>query len=102
MNEAPTSRSGERRAVSAKTSPAVGWWTTLGVLVLVAAQQAVAQNAELQQKIAAVKQAAAENKERQRQYQWTETVRLTLKEDASLRPQAFAGTVPTEKCRRLP
>jgi len=82
MNEALTSRCGERRVAHARISPAVGWWTTLGVLVLVAAQQAVAQNAELQQKVAAVKQAAAENKQRLRQYQWTETVQLTLKGDA--------------------
>jgi hypothetical protein len=82
MNEALTRRCGERRVAPARTSPTFGWWTTLGVLVLVAAQQAVAQNAELQQKVAAVKQAAAENKLKLRQYQWTETLQLTLKGDA--------------------
>lgn len=39
------------------------------------------QNSELQQKLAAVKQAAAENKQRLLQYQWTETTQLTLKGD---------------------
>jgi hypothetical protein len=82
MNEALTSRCGERRVVPAWISPTVGWWAALGVLVLVAAQQGVAQNAELQQKVAAVKQAAAANKQKLRQYQWTETVQLTLKGDA--------------------
>jgi hypothetical protein len=39
------------------------------------------QNSELQQKLAAVKQAAAENKQKLLQYQWTETTQLTLKGD---------------------
>jgi hypothetical protein len=42
---------------------------------------AVAQNGEMQQKLAAVKQAAAENKQKLRQYQWIETTQLTLKGD---------------------
>jgi hypothetical protein len=42
----------------------------------------IAQNAELQQKVAAVKQSVAENKRRLQQYQWTETTQLTLKGDA--------------------
>jgi hypothetical protein len=42
---------------------------------------AFAQNAEMLQKLAAVKQAAAENKQRLRQYQWIETTQLTLKGD---------------------
>ena len=82
MNEAPTSRHGKRRIANDRITPAVGWWTTFVVLVLVAAPQVVAQNAALQQKVAAVKQAAAENKQRLRQYQWTETVQLTLKGEA--------------------
>jgi hypothetical protein len=57
------------------------YWTAIGAVVLVATVQATAQNGELQQKLAAVKQAAAENKQRLRQYQWTETVQLTLKGD---------------------
>ncbi|HUN63913.1 MAG TPA: hypothetical protein VMU53_18080 [Candidatus Sulfotelmatobacter sp.] len=43
---------------------------------------AISQNTELQQKLAAVKQAAAENKQNIRQYQWIETTQLTLKGDA--------------------
>ena len=46
------------------------------------ATSAFAQNPELQQKLAAVKQAAAENKQKLRQYQWIETTQLTLKGDA--------------------
>ena len=46
------------------------------------ATSAFAQNPELQQKLAAVKQSATENKQKLRQYQWTETTQLTLKGDA--------------------
>ena len=50
---------------------------TLGIIVPV-----FSQNPELQQKLTAVKQAAAENKQRLQQYQWIETTQLTLKGDA--------------------
>src|SRR5215469_11683514 len=40
---------------------------------------AFAQNAELQEKLAAAKQAAAENQQKLRQYQWIETTQLTIK-----------------------
>lgn len=49
------------------------------VLTLLYTVPARPQNAELQQKLAAAKQAAAENKQRLLQYQWTETTQLTLK-----------------------
>jgi hypothetical protein len=54
----------------------------IGAMALAATVAARAQNAELLQKLAAVKQAAAENKQKLRQYQWTETTQLTLKGDA--------------------
>ena len=50
--------------------------------MLLATVPALPQNPELQQKLAAVKQAAAENKQRLLQYQWIETTQLTLKGDA--------------------
>jgi hypothetical protein len=50
-------------------------------IALVASVATVAQNGEVQQKLAAAKQSAAENKQRLRQYQWTETTQLTLKGD---------------------
>lgn len=56
-------------------------WTAIGAIALAATVQAIAQNGELQQKFAAVKQAAAENKQRLQQYQWTQTTQLTLKGD---------------------
>ena len=54
----------------------------IGAVALVAAAPAPPQNPELQQKLAAVKQSAAENKQKLRQYQWIETTQLTLKGDA--------------------
>src|ERR1700723_844815 len=53
----------------------------IAAIALVASVATIAQNGELQQKLAAAKQAAAENKQRLRQYQWTETTQLTLKGD---------------------
>ena len=50
--------------------------------ILLAAVPVLAQNPELQQKLAAVKQAATENKQKLLQYQWIETTQLTLKGDA--------------------
>ncbi len=54
----------------------------VGALTLAIALPALPQNGELQQKLAAVKQAAAQNKKQLRQYQWIETTQLTLKGDA--------------------
>jgi hypothetical protein len=54
----------------------------IGVVTLAITVPAISQNTELQEKLAAVKQAAAENKQKLRQYQWTETTQLTLKGDA--------------------
>jgi hypothetical protein len=56
--------------------------TVISAVVLLATASALAQAPELQQKLAAVKQAASENKQKIRQYKWTETTQLTLKGDA--------------------
>ena len=73
----------------------------IGAVALLAAAPAFAQNPELQQKLAAVKQAAAENKQKLRQYQWTETTQLTLRAMRSLRPETFVIMVLTERSKRL-
>jgi hypothetical protein len=54
---------------------------TIIAVILAIGLPTIAQNGELQQKLAAVKQAAAENKQRLHQYQWIETTQLTLKGD---------------------
>jgi hypothetical protein len=52
-----------------------------GAIVFLTVRPALAQNSELQEKVAAVKQSAAENKQKLQQYQWIETTQLTLKGD---------------------
>jgi len=54
----------------------------IGAVTLAITVPALSQNSELQQKLAAAKQAAAANKQKLRQYQWIETTQLTLKGDA--------------------
>ena len=53
----------------------------IAVLAFAGTLPLIAQSPELQQKVAAVKQAAAQNKQRLMQYQWTETIQLNLKGD---------------------
>jgi hypothetical protein len=60
----------------------VGRLLMLGAATLAITLPARPQGGELLEKLAAVKQAAAENKVKIRQYQWIETTQLTLKGDA--------------------
>jgi hypothetical protein len=53
----------------------------IGTVVLLTTVPALPQNPELQEKLAAVKAVAAENKQMLHQYQWIETTQLTLKGD---------------------
>jgi hypothetical protein len=55
-------------------------FTAIGLVALSMAIPATAQNAEVQQKLAAVQQAMAQNKQRLQQYQWTETSGGRLKQ----------------------
>jgi|HubBroStandDraft_5_1064220.scaffolds.fasta_scaffold50122_2 hypothetical protein len=50
----------------------------VAAIALAASLASIAQNPEVQQKFAAAQQAAAQNKARLRQYQWTETTQITL------------------------
>jgi hypothetical protein len=63
---------------------------------------AVAQNVELQQKLAAVKQSAAENKQRLQQYQWTETTQLTLKGDPKPSSEKLCQYGPDGQVQKTP
>lgn len=64
-----------------RTVAVVGLATLLGLSTTAVAQMGggAASNPELQQKIAALKQSAAANKQRLRDYQWVETQQITLK-----------------------
>jgi hypothetical protein len=74
----------------------------VGALLLITSVSAFAQSAELQQKLAAVKQSAAENKQKLRQYQWTETIQLTLKGDAKSPTQNLCQYGPSGQVQKTP
>jgi hypothetical protein len=75
--------------------------TIPGTLALLTTISALAQNAELQERFAAVKQAAAESKQRLRQYQWIETTQLTLKGDQKPPSKICANAAPTIRSQKL-
>lgn len=70
-----------RRPVIGTVASGSRYLMIIGAVVLAATLPAFAQNSDLQQRLAAVKQAMAENKQRLRQYQWIETTQITLKGD---------------------
>lgn len=72
----------------------------IGAVALLAVAPTFPQNAELQQKLAAVKQSVAENKQRLMQYQWTETQQLTLKGDAKPPSQNLCQYGPDGKVQK--
>src|SRR5271163_2130890 len=74
----------------------------IGAIALVAGGAAIAQNGEVQQKLAAAKQAAAENQQRLRQFQWTETTQLTLKGDPKPATQNLCQYGPDGQVQKTP
>ena len=74
----------------------------LGALVLLSSITTLPQNSELQEKLAAVKQAAAENKQRLQQYQWIETTQLTLKGDQKPPTQNLCQYGPDGQVQKTP
>ena len=79
----------------------------LVMVVLTALSTATAQangaaGGELQQKLAAVKQAVAENQQKLHQYQWTETTQLALKGDAKPPKQSMCQYGPDGKVVKTP
>jgi hypothetical protein len=77
-------------------------WLILGVVALAVAVPSLAQNADLQEKLAAVKQSVGENKQRLQQYQWTETTQLTLKGDAKPPSQSMCQYGPDGQVQKTP
>ena len=70
-----------KKFIAGAVVPGFARCMTIIAVILAVGLPAIAQNGELQQKLGAVKQAAAENKQRLHQYQWIETTQLTLKGD---------------------
>jgi hypothetical protein len=96
-------------AISCRKQSASGFvFSTSTRLIIIAAVTLVtgvatmAQNGELQQKLAAAKQAAAENKQRLRQYQWTETTQLTLKGDPKPATEKLCQYGPDGQVQKTP
>jgi len=77
-------------------------WIMLGVLALTAALPLIAQNAEMQQKLATVKQSVIENKQRLQHYQWIETTQFTLKGDAKPPSQNLCQYGPGGQVQKTP
>jgi len=92
----------ENQSVGSVSVPIGKRLVIIGAFVLAATIPAMAQNSELQQKLAAVKQAAAENKQRLRQYQWIETTQLTLKGDAKPATQKLCQYGPDGQVQKTP
>jgi hypothetical protein len=74
----------------------------LVVPVLATAQATEKAGGDLQQKVAAAKQAAAQNQQKLHQYQWTETTQLTLKGEAKPPTQSACRYGPDGKVQKTP
>ena len=74
----------------------------LGAMAFLATEPALPQNPELQEKLAAVKQAAAESKQRLLQYHWIETIQLTLKGDPKPPKQSSCQYGPDGQVQKTP
>lgn len=94
--------SGRKQSVTGLVFPTSRRWVIVAAIALVASVAAIAQNGELQQKLAAAKQAAAENKQRLRQYQWTETTQITLKGDAKPASEKLCQYGPDGQIQKTP
>src|SRR5271167_4405504 len=73
--------SGRKQSVSGYVLTTSRHLAIIAAIALLASVATIAQNPEVQQKFAAAEQAAALNKQRLHQYQWTETTQVTLNGD---------------------
>ena len=74
----------------------------VGAVMFLAVAPMIAQNSDLQQKLAAVKQSVAENQQKLHQYQWVETTQLTLKGDAKPPKQSMCQYSPYGTVEKTP
>jgi hypothetical protein len=90
-----TSRAGHQRTLLLAAA-------ILTAVVHVVAQAGGGAGAELQEKLAAVKQSTAENQQKLHGYQWTETTQLALKGDPKPPSQASCVYGPDGKVQKTP
>ncbi len=87
--------------------PICGSLVAFGLMLLLVPRavpqaQTVAEANPLQQKLMALKKSAAENKEKLRHYQWTETTQLTLKGEAKPEKVNQCSYGPTGQVQKVP
>jgi hypothetical protein len=74
----------------------------IGLVMFAAYVPAFAQNSEVQQKLAGVEQAMAENRQRLQQYQWIETTQLNLNGDPKPQSQTLCQYGPGGQVQKTP
>ena len=72
------------------------------LLTLLCGPPAFGQNADLQEKLAALKQETAENQQRLHRYQWTETTQITLKGEPKPPKQNLCQYGPDGQVQKTP
>jgi len=92
----------QEKAIPGNTLTSYKRLMLLGVVALAGTTAALAQNPELQQKLAAVKQVIALNKQSLQQYQWTETTQLNLNGDAKPPTQNLCQYGPGGQVQKTP
>jgi hypothetical protein len=95
-----TLRKNERRPVEAVAATTRRF--AMFVVVALSATTLIAQNAELQQKLAAVKQSVIQNKQKLQRYQWYESIQLTLKGDPKPASQNLCRYAPDGTVQKTP
>jgi hypothetical protein len=77
-------------------------FSVIAFAAFAAAVSVTAQNSDMQQKFAAVKQSAAENQQKLHQYQWVETTELTLKGEPKPPRQSLCHYGPDGTVQKTP
>jgi hypothetical protein len=92
----------EKQSVTGKVVSIRKRLMIISVAAFVASVPTAAQNSDLQQRFAAVKQAVAANQQQLQQYQWMETMQLTLNGDAKPPKQSLCQYGPDGTVQKTP
>lgn len=101
MNRSFAIKQGKQYAVGT-VAPVCKRLIMIGAMAFVSVVPAFAQSPELQQKLAAVKQVIAINKQSLQQYQWIETTQLTLDGDPKPQTQNLCQYGPGGQVQKTP
>jgi hypothetical protein len=91
-----------KQSVTAKYAPNYVRWMMVGVVALAVTIPAFAQMVDIQQKLAAVKQVVALNKQSLLKYQWIETTQMTLDGDPKPQTQNLCQYGPGGQVQKTP